>query len=94
VAADIARDLAATRGVADQGGALQVERFEEHRQIVRVAVHVVGRSTAGSTGHGRAGRGDDAIPAFGQKHHLVLPGVGVQRPAVREDHRASRAQSL
>ena len=27
---------------------------------------------------------DDAVPVLGQEQHLAVPGVGVERPAVRE----------
>ena len=41
VAADIAGDFATARGVADVDRALQVQLFDERRQIVGVRVHVV-----------------------------------------------------
>ena len=34
-------------------------------------------------------RGDAAVVAGSQKQHLVLPGVGVQRAAMTDDHRCS-----
>jgi imidazoleglycerol phosphate synthase glutamine amidotransferase subunit HisH len=37
---------------------------------------------------------DAAKPAVGEKQHLVFPGVGAQRPAMTENHRHTRAQSL
>src|SRR5690242_6328758 len=38
--------------------------------------------------------GDTAITALRQKEHLVLEGVGAQRPAVTEDNRLSLAPVL
>jgi hypothetical protein len=49
MAAYVASDLAATRGVADERGASQIEGFDYSREVVGIAVHVVvGRSLAGA----------------------------------------------
>src|SRR5262249_35249199 len=37
---------------------------------------------------------DTPIPTQAEKHHLVFPGIGAQRPAVAEDDRLSLAPVL
>jgi hypothetical protein len=41
VAADIARDLAAAGGKADENDVLQAERLDHRRKVVGVVIHVV-----------------------------------------------------
>ena len=85
VAADVASDFAAAGGVADVDRVLQVERFDERRQVVGVGVHVVAVPGLARSAVAAAVVGDAAIAVGGQKDHLVFPGVGAQRPAVAED---------
>src|SRR5258708_24387953 len=41
VPADVACDFAASRRMADQSGILQIERFHERGEIIRIRVHVI-----------------------------------------------------
>ena len=94
MAADVAGDFAAARGVADVDRIPQVERFDERRQVVGVGVHVVAVPGLARTAMAAAVMGDAAVAAGGQKHHLVFPGVRAQRPAVAEDDGLSAAPVL
>jgi len=82
VAADVAGDLAATGGVADEDDVAEVERVEERREIVRVRVHVVAGPRLARAAVAAAVVGDDAMAALGHEHHLQIPRVGRQRPAM------------
>src|SRR5262249_49171975 len=73
----------ASGGVAHQRGVLEIQRLDDGCQIVGVAVHVV-------SGGGLAGPAvatpvvcDHAEAVLREEQHLAVPGVGVQRPAVR-----------
>ena len=94
VAADVAGDFAAAGGVADVDRVLQVERFDQRREVVGVGVHVVAVPGLARPAMAAAVMRDAAVAARGQKHHLVFPGVGAQRPAVAEDDGLSRAPVL
>ena len=94
MAADIAGDFAAAGRVADVDRVLQVERFDERREIVGVGVHVVAVPGLARAAVAAAVMGDAAIAAGGQEEHLVLEGVRAQRPAVAEDDGLSAAPVL
>ena len=86
VASDEPRHLAAARRVADHRGALQIEGFEDLREIVGIRVHVVAVPGLAGAAMAAAVMGDAAVAVRGQEEHLRLPGVGCERPAVAEDH--------
>ena len=94
VAADVARDLAAARRVADVDRVLQVERFDERREVVGVGVHVVAVPGLARAAVAAAVVRDAAVAVRRQEDHLVFPGVGAQRPAVAEDDRLPAAPVL
>ena len=73
---------------------LQVERFDELREVVGVGVHVVAVPRLARPAMAAAVMGDAAIAARRQKEHLVLEGVRAERPAVAEDDRLSAAPVL
>ena len=75
VAADVAGDFAAAGGVADVDRVLQVERFDERREVVGVGVHVVAVPGLARAAVAAAVVGDAAVAAGGQKEHLVFEGV-------------------
>ena len=91
VAADVAGDFAAAGRVADVDGVLQVERFDELREVVGVGVHVVAVPGLARAAVAAAVVGDAAVAARGQEEHLVFEGVGAERPAVAEDDGLSGA---
>src|SRR3989440_4798447 len=94
VAADVAGHLTAAGGMADQHRLVQIERVEERRQIVSVGVHVV--TVPGLAGSAMAATvvGDRAIAMGGHEDQLVVPIVGIERPAVAEDDGLPRAPVL
>ena len=94
VAADIAGDLAAAGRVADVDGVLEVELLDQFREIVGVGVHVVAVPRLARAAMAAAIMGDAAIAARREEEHLVLEGVGAERPAMAEDDRLSRAPVL
>ena len=87
VPADVAGDLAATGGMADMDRVLQVERLDQLRQVVGIGVQVVAAPGLARPAVAAAVMGDAAVAALRQEEHLVLEGVGAQRPAVAEDDR-------
>src|SRR3954452_634007 len=63
---------------------MQIERFDDSREIVSIAVHVVsGGSLAGSAMTAPIMR-DCPKTVFREEEHLPIPGVRAQRPPVRE----------
>ena len=94
MAADVAGDFAAAGGVADVDRVLQVERFDERREVVGVGVHVVAVPGLARAAVAAAVMGDAAVAAGGQEEHLVLQGVRAERPAVAEDDGLSAAPVL
>ena len=94
VAPDVAGDLSAASRVADQGCAVQVQRFDECRQVVGVGVHVVAIPRLARTAVAATIMGDTAIAVGRQVDHLAFPGIGAERPAVAEDDGLSRAPVL
>jgi hypothetical protein len=85
VAADVARHLAAAGGVADVDRVLQVELADELGEVVGVGVEVVAVPGLARAAVAAAIVRDAAVAARGEEEHLVLEGVGAERPAVTED---------
>src|SRR6266511_1119781 len=71
--------------MTDVDRVLQVERFNE-REVIGVGVHFVAVPWLARPAMPATVVGDTAVSAGGKKHHLVLPGVRAQRPAMAEDH--------
>jgi hypothetical protein len=67
VAADVAGDFAPARGVADVDRVLQVERFDERREVVGVGVHLVAIPGLARTAVAAAAMGDAAVSAGAQE---------------------------
>src|SRR5690606_15940677 len=75
--------------MAHESGVLKIERLDDGRQSVGIAVRVV--AGGGWAGPARAAPGvsDDPEALLREEKHLPVPGIRVQRPAVREgDDRA------
>jgi hypothetical protein len=72
-----------------QGDVSEIQRLDHGGKIVGIAVHVIaGRGLARSAMTATVVR-DHPKAVLCQEQHLAVPGVGVQRPAVREgDDRA------
>ncbi len=94
MAADIAGDFAAARGVADVDRFRQVKRFDELGEVVGVRVHIIAAPGLARAPMATAVMGEAAVAAGGQKQHLVFPGVRAQRPAMAEDYGLSAAPVL
>ena len=78
VPADVARDFAAAGRMADEHRVLQVERCRSAPRGRRRRCPSRCRSTAGSSGHGRAGRARSRDSrCCAKEQHLRVPGVGV-----------------
>jgi hypothetical protein len=65
---------------------MQIERFEQRRQIISVVVHVVALPGLAGSSSAAPVMGDGAIAMGGQEEQLVVPGIGIQRPALAEDN--------
>ena len=80
--------------MADVERVLQVERFDERREVVGIGVHVIALPRLARTAVPTPVMGDAAIAVRREKEHLVLEGVGGERPAMTEDDRLSRTPVL
>jgi hypothetical protein len=94
VPGDVAADVAATHGEAHQGHLAQVEVFDQLGDVIGEGVVVVAAPRLAGTAETTAVEGDGAVAAAGQELHLRIPHVGVQRPAVAEQHGLPLPQSL
>ena len=94
VTANVTRDLAAARRMADQRGIAHVERVEQCREIVGIRVHVVAGERLSRPAVTAPVVRDHAVAVLHEEQHLCVPCVGVQRPAVREHDRAADAPVL
>jgi hypothetical protein len=70
VTANIAGDLAATGGEADEDGVFQVELFDERREIIGVGVHFIAVPRLAGTSVTATVMGDTAITVGSQEEHL------------------------
>ena len=94
VPGDVVHDLAATGRVPDVDRVVQVEVRGQGGQVVGVVVHVVAVAGLGGAAVAAAVVRDDAVTVLQEEHHLGVPVVGRQRPAVAEDDRLPEPQSL
>ena len=83
--ADVSRNLATARRVADMDGFVQVERCRQLREIICVGVHVVARPGLAGAPVPTTVMRDATIAMRREIEHLVLEGVGTERPAMAED---------
>ena len=73
---------------------LQIERFDESREVVGVGVHLVAVPGLARAAMTATVMRDAAIAIGCQEEHLRLPAIGAQRPAVAEHDGLSRAPVL
>jgi hypothetical protein len=94
VAGHVAGDLAAAHGEAGDGHVLKRQGVDDGGQVVGHGVVVV--AVPGLLGPSEAAPviGDHAMPRAGEVERLVLPGIGVERPAVDQHDRAARPPVL
>src|SRR5262249_28406634 len=91
VAADVAGDLTAPCRMADVDRVLQVESFDELRQVVGVCVHFVAIPRLTRPAMAATGVGGAAVSACGQNAHRCFRGVCARWPTVAEDYGLSAA---
>src|ERR1700720_1844004 len=65
--------------------ALQIKMCGQRRQVVGVVIHVMAASNLAGAAMAAAIVRDDAITVAKKEHHLRVPVIGRQRPAVAED---------
>ena len=73
--------------MADMDRVLQVELRDQVVDIGRIGVHLVAAVGLVRAAVTAPVMGDHAIALAEEEHHLVVPVVGAQRPAVVEDDR-------
>src|ERR1700676_4887035 len=87
MATEIPSDLATTRGVPNHDGVVEIERFEQRGQIVRIGVHLIAvPRLAGAPMTSPVVR-NDAIALLPEEQHLAVPVVRGQWPAMRKHDR-------
>src|SRR5512135_565795 len=94
VATDVPGHLAATGGVADENRVFQIERFDELREVVRIGVHLVTGPGLARTAMPPTVMRDGAKTVGRHEDRLVVPGVGIERPAMAEHDRLPAAPVL
>jgi len=94
MAPQIARDFAAAGRMADHDGAFEIERLHQLREIVGISREVVAIPGLAGAAVAAPVMGDTAEAARREKPQLVVPGIGIERPAMREHHRLARAPIL
>ena len=83
---DVARHFTAAGRVADHRDVLEIQGLDHRCEIVGITVHVVpGRRLAGSA-MATTIVCHDSEAVLCEKQHLAVPGVGAQRPSVREGY--------
>src|ERR1700732_345344 len=86
MAPDITRHFAAAHRKAEQGDLLEIEHLEQGLQIIGEGVVLVTIPWLSRAAEATTVMSDDPIAMFGEKQRLVFPAIGVQRPAVGQDH--------
>ncbi len=94
VARQVVRHLAATGGVADMHGALQIQMRGQRRKIVGVMIHVVAVAGLGGPAVPTPVMGDHAEALAKEEQHLCVPIVRRKRPAMAEHDGLARAPVL
>src|SRR5207249_1034930 len=91
VPADVAGDFAPARRVTNVDRILQIQRFDERREVVSVRVHVVAVPRLAGAAMPAPVMGNAAVASRGQEEHLVFEGICAERPTVAEDDWLSRS---
>src|SRR3546814_8555176 len=94
VAADVAGHLAAAGRMADEDRVFEVQMLDQRRQVVGVGIHLVAVPGLAGAAVAAAIMANGAIALGGEEHHLRLPGIGTEGPAVAEHHRLPAAPVL
>src|SRR2546423_10722460 len=80
--------------MADVYRFLEIEMCGQGSEIIGVVIHVVAAIDLSGTAMPAAVVGDDPIAVLEEEHHLRIPIIGRQRPAVTEDNRLTLAPVL
>ncbi len=83
---EIMNNLTATGRMADVHGVLEVQMLRQDREIVRIVIHIVTGGGLGRAPVAATVMGDNAKAAIQKEHHLRIPVVRRQRPAMRKHH--------
>ena len=75
-------------------GVLQIEMRGDSREVIRIMIHIVAVGRLRRAPVTAAVMCDDAKAVIQEEHHLGVPIVRAQRPAVREDYRLSASPVL
>jgi hypothetical protein len=70
--------------MADVNGVPEIEMCRQRRKVVGIVVHVVAVARLGGSPVAAPVMGDDAIAVQQEEHHLGVPVIGRQRPAMAE----------
>ena len=84
VPSEIVGDLAATGGMADVNGVLQIEMRRQRRQVIGIVIHVVAAAHLSGPAMASAVMSYDAIVVLEEEQHLRVPVIGREWPAVAE----------
>src|SRR5262245_33023265 len=88
VPTDVARHFPATGRMTNHRDVPEIHSLDHRGEVIGISIHVVpGRRLAGPA-MATTIVSDDAEAMLREKQHLAVPGVGAQRPSMRErDHR-------
>src|SRR5204862_1893095 len=90
----IMRYLAATGGMTDVHGILQIKMCGQSRKVVGIVIHVMAVARLGGPAVASSVMGDNAVALLQKEHYLPVPIIGRQRPAMTEDDGLSFAPVL
>src|SRR5208283_3059735 len=88
---DVADDLTPAGGMTDHGCIFEIEMVHQLGKILGVLIHVVALPGLARASMAAAIVGDNPIASLSEKQHLGIPGVGAQRPSMREGDNRSRS---
>jgi hypothetical protein len=94
VPANGARHLAAARRVPDVNGIVEIQFLDECREIVGIGIDVITGPRLARPSVAPSIVRNAPVPAICQEHHLVFPGVIIQRRTVAGDDRLPSAPVL
>src|SRR4051794_41634941 len=80
--------------MADMDRLLEAQMLCQRREIRSVVIHVMAGGNLGGTAMPAPVMGDDAKSLVQEEHHLCVPIVRRQWPAVRKHHRLARTPVL
>src|SRR5271154_3460421 len=81
----ITRDFAATGGMADMDGILQIEMRRQGCQVICIVIHVVAIARLAGSAVAASVMCDNAITVTQEEKHLRVPVVGRKWPTVAEN---------